>query len=87
MITAIVVVCVIAVDQFPELLLLKDNTSNDFTIRKESSAPSALMLGVANHHSISLNPECPEFHKRIRRLPIFEDASSADFLLLSVLRR
>lgn len=87
MITAIVVVCVIAVDQFPELLLLKDNTSNDFTIRNESSAPSALMLGVANYHAIPLNPEGPEFHKRIRRLAIFENPSSADFLLLSVLRR
>lgn len=90
LIVACALICSIAVDQFPELLLLKDNTSNDFTIRKESIAADALILRAAIHHSIPLNSNAFEDYKWIRRSPtIFEDGrtASADFLVLSVLRR
>lgn len=88
LIAACSLICAIVVDQFPELLSLTDNTSNDFTIRKESFASHVLMLGAGNH-SILLDSKGPEDDTWIRRPPTFEDgrASSASFLLLCTLRR
>lgn len=89
LIAASVLIFAVAADQFPELLSLTDNTSNDFTIRKEGFTANALRLSVAGHNSIRLNPKGFEDDKWILRPPTFGDAksSSADFLLLSVLRR
>ena len=86
---ACVLVFAIAADQFAELLFLIDNTSNDFTIRKERFATYALMLSAVIHHLIPLNSERSENDKWIRRSPTLEEgrASCADFLLLSALRR
>ena len=91
LIAASVLIFAVAVDQFPELLLLNENTSNDFTIRNDRFAAQALMLNTANHASVPLNPKGPELDKGnwVRQPPTFEDEkpSSANLLLLSVLRR
>ena len=79
---------VVSVDQFPELLLLTDNTTNDFTIRKGDLAACVLILSAANHTSIPLRPKGCHCEEQIGRPQMLEDVepSSADFLLLSVLR-
>src|SRR5215472_1853586 len=89
LISASVIMCGIVADQFPELLLLTDNTSNDFTIRQESFATFVLMLCAANHNSILLSLKGSEVGAWVRGPSTFEHgkASSADFLLLCVLRR
>lgn len=90
LISASLLILAIFVDQFPELLVLKENTSNDFTILKDSSAAYVLMLSSANHASVRLNLECSKSDedKWVRRPPTFEDRkpSADDLLLLSVLR-
>lgn len=80
--------CAIAVDQFAELTLLADNTSNDFTLKTDAFAAQTLMTSVANLNSISLYPLRCQDERRIRQPETFDvgEPSSTDFLLLSVLR-
>jgi len=90
LIAASVLVFAIAADQFPELLALQENTSNDFTIHKQNFSAYVLMVSLANHASKPLNPEGSDHDKDnwVRRPPTCADgkAFSDDLLLLSVLR-
>ena len=79
----------IVATEFPELLTLSDNTSNDYAMSKAGSAEIASMLSTANHRPMPLNMKDSEYGTDIRRAPALEDpkpASSDLFFLHSVLR-
>jgi hypothetical protein len=88
-IIASMLLCGIVAAEFPELLSLVDNVSNDFTIRKAGSAECAPMLRAANHKPIPLNRKDSEYGTHIRWAATFGDAkppSSELFVFHSVLR-
>jgi hypothetical protein len=82
--------CVIVFGEFPELLSLTDNTSNDFAIRRAPSAEGVRVLSVAKQGSIQIFARAVEHIAAELRKSTVQDTSptrSALFILNSVLRR
>jgi len=81
--------CVIIFGEFPELLSLTDNTSNDFAMRRAASAEGIHVLGVAKQGAVQIFARAVEHSAELRE-GTFEDTSptrSALFIINSVLRR
>ena len=83
--------CGIVGAEFPELLSLTDNTSNDFTVRKTNSMVSSLPRDASRHHRVSdLEPNIAAHNGgTFSRLSPFEKAElvpSDVFILYSILR-
>jgi hypothetical protein len=88
-ITAVVLLCTIAAAEFPELLSLADNTSNDFAMHKAPSRECMLMLHAARNKPMRFSLDASECGEQLRRADGVAGASliSSDLLVLhSVLR-
>ncbi len=82
--------CVIVYGEFPELLSLTDNTSNDFSMRRAASAESVHVLSVAKQGAIQIFARTVEHIAAEPRKSTVQDTSptrSALFIVNSVLRR
>jgi len=84
------VLCGIVGGEFPELLSLTDNTSNDFTVRKTNNAVSPLTRNANRHDRASnLKPNIAEHDGAFSRLGPIETAelvASGVFSLYFILR-
>ena len=81
--------CVIILGEFPELLSLTDNTSNDFAMRRAPSAEGIHVLSAAKQGAAQIFARAMEYPAELRESTV-EDTSpsrSALFLINSVLRR
>jgi hypothetical protein len=81
--------CVIIFAEFPELLSLTDNTSNDFAMRRAPSAEGIHVLSAAKQGAVQIFARAVECPAELRESTV-EDTSparSALFLINSVLRR
>ena len=81
--------CVIVFGEFPELLSLTDNTSNDFAMRSAASAEGIHILSVAKQGAVQIFARAVEYSVEFRESRV-EDTSptrSALFIINSVLRR
>jgi hypothetical protein len=86
-VVASMLLCCMVVSEFPELLSLADNASNDFSIRASDSAP---ILSVANQTPIAVDMRDSESGTHLCRAGTFgcaQPSSSESFDLHSVLRR
>jgi hypothetical protein len=76
--------------EFPELLSLTDNTSNDFTVRKTNNAVSPLPRNVSRHDRLSnIKPNIAAYDGAYSRLSTAEAAelvASGVSSLYSILR-
>jgi len=82
--------CVIFFGEFPELLSLTDNSSNDFALLRAASAEGAHVLSVANQGSIQIFARAAGQIAAELRKSTVQDTSptrSALFIVNSVLRR
>lgn len=82
--------CVIAFGEFPELLSLTDNTSNDLTMRKASSAEGVNVLSIAKQGAIQIFANAVVHSAELFRKSTIQDISPAPsilFIVKSVLRR
>ena len=85
-----VLLCGIVSSELPELLLLTDNTSNDFTFRTADGQECTSTLSAAVHRSVALdtkNSECGPCTNCAPTLLAAETIPSDLFVLHSVLRR
>jgi hypothetical protein len=81
--------CVIIFGEFPELLSLTDNTSNDFAMSRAPSAEGIHVLSVAKQGAVQIFARAVEYSAELRESTV-EDTSptrSALFIINSVLRR
>jgi hypothetical protein len=81
--------CVIVFGEFPELLSLTDNTSNDFAMRSAASAEGIHILSAAKQGAVQIFARPVEYSVEFRESRV-EDTSptrSALFIINSVLRR
>lgn len=70
--------CGIVAAEFPELLSLNDNTSNDFTVSKTTSMVSPLARDASQHHRVSdAQPHIAVHDPLFSRLSPFEKAELA----------
>lgn len=82
--------CVIAFGEFPELLSLTDNTSNDFAMRNAACAKRIHVLSVAKQGTIQIFARAVEPSTEVIRKSTIQDTSptrSALFIVNFVLRR
>jgi hypothetical protein len=81
--------CVIVFGEFPELLSLTDNTSNDFAMRRAASAEGVHVLSVAKHVAIQIFARAAEYSAELRNSTVQHTSPtrSALFIVNSVLRR
>ena len=82
--------CVIAFGEFPELLSLTDNTSNDFAMRQAVCAKSSHVLSVAKRGAIQIFARAVESSTEVIPESTTQGTSprhSALFIVNSVLRR
>ena len=82
--------CVIIFGEFPELLSLTDNTSNDFAMRRAASAEGIHVLSVAKQGAVQIFATAAVEYSAELRESTVEDTSptrSALFIINSVLRR
>jgi hypothetical protein len=82
--------CVIVFGEFPELLSLTDNTSNDFAIRRAACAEGVHVMSAAKHGSIQIFARAVEHVAAELPKGTVQDTSptrSALFLFNSILRR
>jgi hypothetical protein len=81
--------CVIVFGEFPELLSLTDNTSNDFAMRKAPSAEGIHVLSVAKQGAVQVFARAVEYSAEHRESTLEDPSptSSALFIINSVLRR
>jgi hypothetical protein len=86
----LLLLCGIVAGEFPELLTLTDNTSNDFTIRSTNSVDSRVLRDVQKHdQTAEIHHNTPAPHLFFSRLSPFEEAASVPrdlFIRHSVLR-
>jgi hypothetical protein len=59
---ACVLLCTIATSEIPELLTLRNDTSNDFTLRNPASAEGARVLSIVQQSAIQVVPQIEDFH-------------------------
>ena len=82
--------CGIVGGEFPELLSLTENTSNDFTVRKTNSMVSSLPRDASRHDRVSdLEPIIAAHDGTFSRFSPFEKAGLAPpdvFILYTILR-
>jgi hypothetical protein len=65
--------CVIVLVQFPELISLNEDTTNDFIIRKVNTADSLVVPDACRHQSITdIVAESPALESLFSRLSQFE---------------
>ena len=79
----------IILGEFPELLSLTDNTSNDFAMCRAPSAEGIHVLSAAKQGAVQIFASAMEYPAELRESTV-EDTSptrSALFLINSVLRR
>ena len=69
----VLLVCVIVLVQFPELISLNEDTTNDFIIRKVNTADSLVVPDACRHQSITdIVAESPALESLFSRLSQFE---------------
>jgi hypothetical protein len=81
--------CVIILGEFPELLSLTDNTSNDFAMRRSPSAEGIHVLSAAKQGAVQIFARAMEYPAELQEITV-EDTlptRSALFIINSVLRR
>ena len=72
----VLLVCVIVLVQFPELISLNEDTTNDFIIRKVNTADSLVVPDACRHQSITdIVAESPALESLFSRLSQFESAA------------
>jgi hypothetical protein len=81
--------CAIVAGEFPELLSLIDNTSNDFTVRSAHSVVPLVRLTASKRVRIAVNNSAPAPNLFFSHLSPFENAElvpSDVFIRYSILR-
>ena len=81
--------CVIVFGEFPELLSLTDNTSNDFAIRRVAPAENLHVLSIVKQGAVAILARAVEYAVEFGQSRV-EDAPpehTALFIIHSVLRR
>jgi len=81
--------CGIVAGEFPELLSLTDNATNDFTVRGARSVVPTVRLNTSKHVRIADRDSVPASNLLFSRLSPFEKAElipSDVFILHSILR-
>ena len=81
--------CVIILGEFPELLSLTDNTSNDFAMRRAASAEGIHVLSAAKQGAVQIFARAMEYRAELRESTVENTlpTRSALFIINSVLRR
>ncbi len=78
-----VLLCGIVGGEFPELLSLTDNTSNDFTVRKTNSTVSCLSRDASRHDRVS--DVAPNIAERVSTFSCFSPFERAELVPSGVL--